>query len=98
MRWHANRGKPAPLYFCRDHHGHEVDFVIPVGERLRLFECKWGETPAANAKGFGDIEKLFGKKNIVSRTSITPHRGPRELESSGVLLDDSVELRSLESA
>ncbi len=41
LKWWANRGLAPNVFFFRDHHGHEVDFVVPVGNRLKLFECKW---------------------------------------------------------
>ena len=38
VRAYTNQGRRPVLYFYRDHEGHEVDFVIPVGEKLKLLE------------------------------------------------------------
>ncbi len=69
LRWHSNRGRPHEIYFYRDHYGHEVDFVIPQGEGLRLFECKWSFGTSSKPGGFTEIEKLLGPKGIVSGRS-----------------------------
>ena len=61
VRWYANQGKSPAIYYYRDHYGHEVDFVISVGEKLKLFECKWSETPSYRVKGFEEISKLIGE-------------------------------------
>ena len=96
VRWYANRGKTASIYFYRDHWGHDVDFLIPVGEKLKLFECKWSETPAHTVKGFKGIRKLIGDKNILTQSLITPVRGLRRIERHRLTVEDSIELKSLE--
>lgn len=93
VRWHANRALTPAVYYYRDHHGHEVDFVIAVGEKLKLIECKWSETPPSNLKGFEEVTRQLGEKNVLSRSVITPARGYRTLKN--LAMDDSVELRSL---
>jgi predicted AAA+ superfamily ATPase len=40
----THRGQPLSVYFWRDSAGHEVDFLVEVGERLLAFEAKSGET------------------------------------------------------
>lgn len=94
VRWYANRGRWAPLYFYRDHYGREVDLVIPVGEKLKLFECKWSEMPSRRVKGFEEIIRLIGEENVLSRSIITPTRGLRQ--RGQMIIEDSVELKSLE--
>lgn len=84
---------PPTIYHYRDHHGHEVDFVIPVGEKLKLIECRWSETPPSNLKGFEEVTRQLGEKNVLSRTIITPARGFRTLKN--LAMDHSVELLSL---
>lgn len=76
VRSYAHRGFSADLYFYRDHTGKEVDFVIPVGEKLELFEVKWAEEAPEALPGFKEIDKLLGPENVVSRTIITPDPGP----------------------
>ena len=44
LKFYANSGKEAPLYFWRDQHGHEVDLVIDKGTYLDLIEIKSGMT------------------------------------------------------
>ncbi len=95
VRWYANRGQSAPLYFYRDHYGHEVDLLIPVGEKLKLFECKWSEVPSSQVKGFDEITRLVGEENVLSRSIITPVRGLRRVRAGQTIIEDSVELTSL---
>jgi predicted AAA+ superfamily ATPase len=89
VRHFGNRGDPSKLYFYRDHQGNEVDFVVPVGEKLRLIECKWAETPEPHQRGFVELARLLPAGHILSRTIITPDRGRREVE--GVTIRDCVE-------
>ena len=89
IRHFANRGDPSRVYFYRDHQGNEVDFVIPVGEKLHLFECKWAETPDPRPRGFVQLGKLLPDGDILSSTILTPDRGQRKLE--GVTIRDCVE-------
>ncbi|MBI4430149.1 MAG: ATP-binding protein [Candidatus Omnitrophica bacterium] len=93
IRWHANRGKQAKVYFYRDHSGLEMDFVIPVGDRLKLYECKWAEQPG-EVKGFRDLTELIGEKKVLSKSIISPVRGIRK-RSDGVLIEDCVKMESL---
>jgi predicted AAA+ superfamily ATPase len=44
MKKFKNQALDAPLYFWRDHHGHEVDLVIDNGIDLDLFEIKVSQT------------------------------------------------------
>ncbi|HSV95829.1 MAG TPA: hypothetical protein VLM75_02715 [Spirochaetota bacterium] len=95
VRKYANRCRRPAIYFFRDHHGHEVDFVVPVGGRLGLYERKWSEDPSADAPSFAEFEKAIGAKNILSRSIITPGGNPRK--KSAVLIEDSIEISSLEA-
>jgi uncharacterized protein len=96
VRWHTNRGQPPNIYFFRDHHGNEVDFLVPRGEHLLLFECKWAETPPKTIKGFEEIVRIAEKDRPISRTILTPTRGSYHLKTASVTVDDCVDLRSLE--
>ena len=97
VRWYANRGQQAPVYFFQDHQGHEVDFVIPVGKRLKLYECKWAEMPDHDTPGAAALRKLVGQENILSWSIITPTRGRRTIERNALVIEDSIELASLEA-
>jgi len=44
-----HHGKPAPLTFWRDTHGHEIDIVVDLGTRRIPIEVKSGETVASDA-------------------------------------------------
>jgi len=59
IRHFTNRGDPSRVYFYRDHQGNEVDFVIPVGEKLHLYECKWAETPDPRPRGFVELRTIL---------------------------------------
>ena len=94
VRSYAHRGFPADVYFYRDHMGKEVDFVIPVGEKLELFEVKWAEEVPAVVAGFKEMDKLIGPENVVSRTVITPDPGPpRSFASRGYTVRSCVDPR-----
>jgi len=93
VRWYANRGLPPAVYFFRDHHGNEVDFVIPVGERLKLVEAKLSETPESQPRGFQEVERALPPGGVISRTVITPRRGARTV--GGTTIADCVGLEFL---
>ncbi|RYF06034.1 MAG: DUF4143 domain-containing protein, partial [Deltaproteobacteria bacterium] len=57
IRWYANRGVRPMLYFYRDHHGHEVDFVVAQAEKLHLMEVKWSQRPSLNNPGFNELAR-----------------------------------------
>ncbi|MCG8554372.1 MAG: DUF4143 domain-containing protein, partial [Proteobacteria bacterium] len=81
------------VYFYRDHYGVEVDFVIPVADRLKLIECKWSETPGI-PKGFEQLQTLTGAHGIASKTVVVPTRGHRTLGDMSI--EDPVDLTTLE--
>jgi predicted AAA+ superfamily ATPase len=96
VRHFANQGRRREVYFYRDHHGHEVDFLIPSAGRFALIECKWAESPGANQRAFSEFETLVGPDRIISQTIITPDRGTRRA-SETVTIADSVALDFLTS-
>lgn len=49
MRARNVRATAAKVYFLRDAHGTEVDFVIAHNGKIRLAEAKWAEYPDASA-------------------------------------------------
>ncbi len=67
IRKKSNKGKKMNLFFYRDQWGLEVDFVQPIGEKLKLYECKWASQPKTSLKSFAKIESLIGKKRIISK-------------------------------
>jgi len=91
IRHFANEGRRREIYFYRDHHGREVDFLIPSAGRFALIECKWAESPAPVHRGFAELESLAGADRIISQTIVTPDRGARRA-SEKVTIADSVGL------
>ncbi len=94
VRKYVNACRRPSIYFFRDHHGHEVDFIIPVGQKLKLYECKWGENPDADLQSFRYITGLAGEDNIISKSIINPVRGSRK--KKGVTIEDCIDIKSLE--
>lgn len=86
IRAHANRGLSAPLCYYRDHQGNEVDFLLPVGERAHLLECKWAQDPHIG-RGMRAVEQALGSGNVLSRSVISSHLG-------APVVRDGVSLRS----
>jgi predicted AAA+ superfamily ATPase len=94
VRHFANQGLRREIYFYRDHHGREVDFLIPSAGRFALIECKWAESPTSSQRGFAELESLVGPDRIISQTIVTPDRSCRRL-SETVTVADSVDLSFL---
>lgn len=94
LRHYANRIRPSRLYFYRDRYGVEVDFVLPVGERLHLVECKWSERPSTHVRGFAELRSIAGETAIASSTIVTSARGLRQA-GDDVQIADSVDLAFL---
>jgi predicted AAA+ superfamily ATPase len=89
VRHFANQGRRREIYFYRDHHGREVDFLIPSAGRFALIECKWAESPGSSHRGFTELESLVGSDRITSQTIVTPDPGSRRA-SDRVTIADSV--------
>lgn len=93
IRHFAREGREERVYFYRDHQGTEVDFIVPSGNQLRLYECKYSEDPAP-VKAFQQLRSLFGEERLLSQSIITSSRGLRK-NKEGTWIEDSVELKSL---
>ena len=94
IRKYANNCKKPNLYFFRDHHGNEIDFIIPLGHQLKLLECKWAESPKKDMQPFKFIEQAAGSDNIISKSIITPVRGLRRTDN--YFIEDCVDLKSID--
>ena len=56
----------ASLWFWRDAHGLEVDFLLDVGSRFELVECKWTENPGKDdAAPMGKLRAVLEKNRPV---------------------------------
>ncbi len=84
------------VYFYRDHHGTEVDVLIPIGERFHLLECKVNENQREVPAAFGKLANTYGDESILSRTLITPRRGVYHGES-GLRFADCVDFSYLDA-
>ncbi|MDH5670933.1 MAG: ATP-binding protein [Myxococcales bacterium] len=89
VRAFENRGQRAPLYFYRDHHGNEIDFVIPEGTRAHLIECKWAQTPTLG-RGPATVATAFGEERVLSLSCVTPSRTSTQT-ASGLQLRNPVD-------
>ena len=67
----CNQGLSENLHYFRDDRGNEVDFLVPEGDKVSLYECKWqwqsGNVPHNAAKCIS----LIGEGNIKSAKVIT---------------------------
>jgi predicted AAA+ superfamily ATPase len=91
----AGRGRKVPIYFFRDHAGHELDFILPVGNRFHVFECKWSGNPKLEAKNIDAFKKIYGDESAISYSIINRVRGKRNLVRDGVILRDSIDFGDL---
>lgn len=64
LRERDARGSAAQLFFWRDAHGVEVDFVIEQNGRVRLVEAKWAETltDSRALRSLLAVRDLFGER------------------------------------
>ena len=67
MKLRLNTGRPADLYFWRDHVGHEVDVLIESAQGLQALEIKSGSTFASDwTDGLKKWQKFAGNECIQS--------------------------------
>lgn len=66
-----NQGKSDEIYYYRDKDGLEVDFIIPEGDVLNLYECKWNDQTGELPKNIKKIIPVFGSEHIKQITTLT---------------------------
>jgi len=71
LRGLHNQGKADEVYYFRDKDGREVDFLIPTGNLLNLYECKWHDESGQIPKNIAKLIPTFGEENINQITTIT---------------------------
>jgi len=71
LRSMHNQGKSDEIYYFRDKDGREIDFLIPEGGLLNLYECKWHDESGELPNNVKKIIGIFGKKTINQITTIT---------------------------
>jgi hypothetical protein len=73
----AATGSAAQLYFFRDAHGTEVDFVVEHNGRVRLIEAKWTEVPDERRvlASVAKVAEWLGKRAAAEHLLVcrTPH-------------------------
>jgi predicted AAA+ superfamily ATPase len=72
--FYHNYGKrlvKSPKLYFRDNHGNEIDFIIPEGEKLRSFECKWKFQSGVPPKNLEKFKSIVGAENIIESKVIT---------------------------
>ena len=66
-----NQGRADEIYYFRDKDGLEVDFLIPEGNLLNLYECKWHDESGERPKNVNKIVRVFGEERINQIMTIT---------------------------
>jgi len=89
VRHFDNQGQRPEIYFYRDHHGREVDFLLPRAGRFALVECKWAESPSPAHRGFDELRALVGPERIISQTIVTPDPGQRRISETTKVADST---------
>lgn len=56
----------------------------------------WSEMPDQDTPGAAALRKLVGSENILSWSIVTPTRGSRRIERNNLVIEDSIQLASLE--
>lgn len=71
VRHFANNGLPINIYYFRDNHGNEIDFIVPEGTKLTVYECKWKYQSGNPPKSIQKIKSIVGEENIKEAKIIT---------------------------
>ena len=66
-----NQGKADEIYYFRDKDGREVDFLIPEGNLLNLYECKWRDESGELPGNIKKVIRVFGEQNVNQITTLT---------------------------
>jgi len=82
IRNFCNKGLPLNLYFFRDNHGTEIDFIIPEGNRVELYECKWKLQSGIPPKNLAKFREIIGEDNIKSIKVITSSKTSEKISSN----------------
>ncbi|MEE9302483.1 MAG: hypothetical protein V3U84_01745 [Thiotrichaceae bacterium] len=71
LRNFHNQGIADELYYFRDKDGREVDFLIPEGNLLNLYECKWHDESGEIPKNIKKIINIFGEETVKRICTLT---------------------------
>lgn len=71
IRSRCNRGMPLDLFYFRDNHGNEIDFIVPEGDKLELIEAKWKHQSGHLPKNIEKLTSIVGAHNIKKSSIVT---------------------------
>ncbi|MEK6543769.1 MAG: ATP-binding protein [Elusimicrobiota bacterium] len=74
----ANFGRRAPLYFWRDHVGHEIDVVVDLGDGFVPLEIKSAKT--VNTEFFKDMQWWLALRDQPDRSGILCYGGDQSYQ------------------
>jgi len=80
IRNFSNKGLPINIYYFRDNHGHEIDFIIPEGNKLHIYECKWSLQSGRIPKNVMKFRSIVGDENIKTSKVITNSNSSHQIE------------------
>lgn len=90
MRSFQNRAIRPRMAFFRDHSGHEIDFVIELGNDTHLIECKWSDHPDWSQKNFDKASLMVSEARNVTRSVACSVSVSRET-SGKVMIRNSID-------
>ncbi|MBN1647830.1 MAG: ATP-binding protein [Spirochaetales bacterium] len=80
IRSYVNHGKALNMYYFRDNHGLEVDFIIPEGNQLYAYDCKWSHQSGKLPENILKFIKTAGANSIKTVHIVTG--GPEKYKIS----------------
>jgi uncharacterized protein len=83
VKWCFNAGRPAELFFWRDHLGLEVDVIIETPEGLQALEIKSGATFAGDWTA--PLARWAGLATLPLRLPMVVHGGSGQFQRQGCL-------------
>ncbi len=82
VRNFCNKGLPINLYYFRDNHGNVIDFILPEGNRLTVYECKWQHQGGKTPKNIEKFKSMIGEENIKESKIITSTSEPTQINKN----------------
>jgi len=82
VRNFCNKGLPVNLYYFRDNHGNEIDFIVPEGTDVYLYESKWKLQSGITPKNITKLKTIIGEHNIKTIKIITSSDTVEQIEKN----------------
>jgi len=82
VRNFCNKGLPVNLYYFRDNHGNEIDFIVPEGTDVHLYESKWKLQSGITPKNITKLKAIIGEHNIKTIKIITSSDTVEQIEKN----------------